>query len=402
MQMRHSDIIEEIIDWHRKRRAAMEMRKRTDLALGANLRLWLGWRRELEADEADRIKQLAADLVDCGEKLAKGKKHELADGAEYLAFGQFIRMTIDARKPTDEFEKIATDKLTQLAKELPVWAAFGEAVKGFGPVSLATIIGEAGDLAAYSTHSKLWRRMGMAPYTKDGVTRSGQRWKVKGGLNADDWVAFGYSGRRRSLMYVIEESLIRQGDRYHRAYTARKEALRLRAEAEGKRVVPSAKIPKAQANAFIAQGQIAAQAKHYLGKRLLRDLWQAWRRANYHQPEMACRRVPAAENGEANGYMRADANGVVPLPQRATVFVPEMAERTLPAASIGEAAVALPNSASGRVPLRKQATCSAPKKAKNQLPAAKTGAATLPLHKRVRRAVPLRSRTKAEVPETTH
>lgn len=329
MQHEHIELIQ---DWHRKRRAAMDMRKRTDLALGANLRLWLGWRRDLPKEESDRIKQLAADLVECGEKLAKGKKHELAESTEYVNFGAFIRMTIDARKPTDEFEAIATKKLEQLALELPAWSAFGEGIKGFGPVSLASIIGETGDLSGYETHSKLWRRMGMAPFAKDGVTRSGQQWKMKGGLDAEDWTAFGYNGRRRSIMFVIEDVLIRNTDHYYRIYIERKEALCRRALIEGKLVVPAAKIPKGSANEFISQGQIAAQAKHYMGKRLLRDLWQAWRRAARVLTDLSVITMPAAENGESNHGMRNGAIADVPLQQHAKLDVPKTAGSAMHAA----------------------------------------------------------------------
>lgn len=353
MQHEHIELIQ---DWHRKRRAAMDMRKRIDLALGANLRLWLGWRRDLPTEESDRIKQLAADLIDCGEKLAKSKKHELAESEEYLSFGAFIRMTIDARKPTDEFEAIATKKLEQLALELPAWSAFGKGIKGFGPVSLASIIGETGDLSGYETHSKLWRRMGMAPFAKDGVTRSGQQWKMKGGLAAEDWTAFGYNGRRRSIMFVIEDVLIKNTDHYYRVYIERKEALCRRALIEGKLVVPAAKIPKGSADGFISQGQVAAQAKHYMGKRLLRDLWQAWRRATSGVPEMAVLVLPASESGEAGQPLRNGATVSLPPQQHASVDAPKTAPGRVRAAKAkaGKAVAVVRASAKHRAPSRRR------------------------------------------------
>jgi len=51
----------------------MEPRKRADLALGSSLRSWLGWRVDLGKEESTRIKHLANELVECGEKLSKGK-----------------------------------------------------------------------------------------------------------------------------------------------------------------------------------------------------------------------------------------------------------------------------------------------------------------------------------------
>jgi hypothetical protein len=153
-------------------------------------------------------------------------------------------------------------------------------VKGFGPAGLAGIIGEAGDLSNYPDHSKLWRRMGMAPFTKDGVTRSGKQWKVAGGLKADDWTEYGYSGIRRALMFVIEDSLYKANGPYRDVYLARKKYLQERAIANGLTVAPAAKIPAKQRHMFVSKGHIDQDAKRYMGKRLLRDLWKAWRRAS--------------------------------------------------------------------------------------------------------------------------
>ncbi|GAC1572620.1 MAG: hypothetical protein NVS3B5_01560 [Sphingomicrobium sp.] len=314
-----SEIIADIRGWHRRRVAAMEIRKRADLALGANLRTWLGWRRDLEESKRKAIEALALDLIECGEIEAKrqkvvvenlrrvqdGKKpkrvpdaHHLADTEEYAEYRDFIGMAVLSREPTDRYEGVATKSMEDLARQLPVWP-FAASIQGLGARSLAVIVGEAGDLSNYATHSKLWKRMAMAPYSKDGVTRSGQQWKIKGGLDKDDWIAFGYRARRRAQMFVIEGNLIKQTDAYYRLYLARKEYLRNRAVFEGKTVAPSAKIPKG-ADGYVSDGEINAQAKHYMGKKLLRDLWTAWRRANYDVPHNEANFIlPAAENSDA-------------------------------------------------------------------------------------------------------
>lgn len=188
-------------------------------------------------------------------------------------------------------------EMAKLARELPAYE-WVKGVKNFGDKSFATIIGEAGDLSNYSTHSKLWRRMGMAPFTKNGRTRSGKQWKVEGGLNADDWAEFGYSGRRRSTMFVIEGCLFRGGP-YRDVALSRKAFLRARAETEGLMVAPSAKIPKGERTRYISDGQIHQQAMHYMGKRLLRDLWKAWRRADTLLLSEAIKNEPSAENSDA-------------------------------------------------------------------------------------------------------
>ena len=107
--------------------------------------------------------------------------------------------------------------MEQLAKTLPVvgWV-LEPAQKGFGIMSLAIVVGEAGDLANYSNPGKLWARFGCHPYEKDGETHMGATWKSRSRkpgvvkLSADDWEAFGYCPRRRSIAYLIGENLIKQ------------------------------------------------------------------------------------------------------------------------------------------------------------------------------------------------
>lgn len=327
-----SDMIAEIRGWHRRRVAAMEIRKRADLALGANLRTWLGWRRDLDESKRKAIEALALDLIACGEIEAKrekiaienihrdeqGKKpkqvpepHRLADTEEFAEYRDFIGMAVLSREPTDRYEAIATKAMEQLATQLPVWP-FAESIRGLGARSLAVIVGEAGDLSAYATHSKLWKRMAMAPYSKDGVTRSGQQWKIKGGLDKDDWIAFGYRARRRAQMFVIEGNLIKATDAYYRLYLARKDYLRNRATFEGKTVAPSAKIPKGRADEFVSDGEINSQAKHYMGKKLLRVLWGEWRKAVVTVPETASLAVPSAAISNAR---EGEVLAGVPVPK---------------------------------------------------------------------------------------
>jgi hypothetical protein len=94
---------------------------------------------------------------------------------------------------------------------------------GFGEISLATVIGETGDLTfrghdpdgrpvGYPGPAQLWRRMGCAPGTFNGKTQMGATWKsgTSGKLSAKDWEAFGYCPRRRSIVWNIGESLLKQ------------------------------------------------------------------------------------------------------------------------------------------------------------------------------------------------
>ncbi len=108
-------------------------------------------------------------------------------------------------------QKATEKEMLPLVKRTPVaeWVLL-PAQKGFGLLSLAVVIGETGDLRLYANPGKLWRRLGCAPWEFGGKTQMGSTWKSRGGLNAEQWSAFGYSPRRRSIAYVIGENLVKQ------------------------------------------------------------------------------------------------------------------------------------------------------------------------------------------------
>ncbi len=149
----------------------------------------------------------------------------------------------NARKP---YEK----RLERLAKELPVWP-WVESVRGFGALGLAQIVAECGDLDNYANPAKVWKRMGLA-VMPDGTRQR----KV---ADAEQAIEHGYSPQRRSLMYVLADSLIKtNGEGEFRTYYL--------AEKERQRE----KLPDAP------QAHIHNRALRHMAKRLLRELWRAW------------------------------------------------------------------------------------------------------------------------------
>jgi len=151
------------------------------------------------------------------------------------------------RDYTEQQRKECQKELLKLVKPLPIMAWAG-AVKGLGLPSVAAIIGEAGDLGNYSNPGKLWKRMGLAVI--DGKSQ-GKR------TNAEEALRHGYSPVRRSEMHVIGDCLVRAGGPYADLYRARKAT---EMEREG--------ITKMHAH---------KRALRYIEKRLLREMWQAWR-----------------------------------------------------------------------------------------------------------------------------
>lgn len=237
------ETIDLIRSWHRQRCFAMEQRKRIDLSLGSFLRMMFGWSMNLP--EAQR-KTIAAQVQDL-----------MSADAPEGDFAAAILASAAARKPFDDIEAQALKQMKALAETLPVWAAFGEGVRGFGAGSLAVIVGEAGDLANYASVAKLWKRMGLA------VIDGNRQGAPGNGAPAETWIEHGYSPVRRSRMWNVGDALIkgnRDGD-YRRAYLARKE-YELARDPECKPI------------------RAHRRAQRYMEKRLLKHLWQAWRRTD--------------------------------------------------------------------------------------------------------------------------
>jgi hypothetical protein len=233
------EIIDEITALHRKRNFAMEQRKRAHLALGSFIRMALGWRKDLPDAERKAIAAEAADYI----------------GNGYGPFIDVIAASDLARAPYEKIERECLRKMEKLAKQLPAWKYFGDAVRGFGAASLGVIVAEAGDLSDYATEAKLWKRMGVA--VLDGVRQGG----LGKNASAEAWIEHGYNPQRRSRMWNIGDALIKgnRAGKYRTFYLRRKE-YELQRDPEMKPI------------------KAHRRAQRYMEKRLLRDLWRAWRR----------------------------------------------------------------------------------------------------------------------------
>lgn len=135
----------------------------------------------------------------------------------------------------------------KMAKKLRVWL-WVDAINGFGALGLAQIVGEAGDLSLYSNPAKLWKRFGLAVF--DGKSQR----RVSGAAAIEQ----GYSPVRRAIMFCIGDSLLKKQNAYRELYLARK-------------VTEQAKLPEG------TKMHWHRRAQRYTEKRLLRNLWRAWR-----------------------------------------------------------------------------------------------------------------------------
>lgn len=181
----------------------------------------------------------------------KGQPIDLPDD-QVLALKALIAGTDAAIAPFETIEENCLKAMERLVRKLPAHG-FMLATRGFGARSFARIIGEAGALHLYAGPAKLWKRLGVAVI-------GGERQRKY--ADKDLAVIHGYNPRRRSVSWVAFDSLLKaQGTgedagRY-RAYYDRKKA------------------------EYLERGwtKIHAHraAARYSEKKLLRNLWKAWR-----------------------------------------------------------------------------------------------------------------------------
>jgi hypothetical protein len=214
------------------------------------------WRRRQAWHRAEKsltlqAKALCRRLAHEGDKVEADKIYKAALGkgehpSAHIALAAIFPLT-EARDSVEKHRKIVEKRLVLLAKQIPA-SEWTEGIRGVGLRSLASIVGEAGDLSHYSNPAKLWKRMGLAVMPDGGRQRR---------IAGPEALEHGYSPSRRSVVWNIGDCIIKTGGLYRAVYDARKEI-------EAKRTDQKA----------ISH----ARAKRYMEKRFLRDLWAVWRR----------------------------------------------------------------------------------------------------------------------------
>lgn len=236
------------------------------------------WRRRQTWHSAEKKLTLQCKAI-C-RRISDGKTTEAQalyksalNGGEHPLAAAALALMLPLSTARDGIEvqrKQVEKRLKELARQLPMWKALQERGLGVAELGLASIIGEAGDLNNYSTVAKLWKRMGLA-------VMHGQRQRLVAN-DAAAAIEHGYNPRRRSVVWVIGDSIIKVGGPLREVYDERKKYLIERAAQRGQEVVPAASLKsKKDKEKFVSVGHIHNDAKRYMEKRLLRTLWQIWR-----------------------------------------------------------------------------------------------------------------------------
>lgn len=323
-------VCEQILTWHRQRVFAMDQRKRAGNAIGAFLRVSQGWHRELPKADREPMEKKAQEAIAAGEARSALMKLNIAVACLPLAeqptllrkqakareklkaqiaadpmpgHARIVDRSIAASDGFVELEEEAAERMEALAETLPVWGSWAYGIKGLGARALAVIIGEAGNLDGYDDRSQLWKRLGLA--LVDGRRQGGLAKNAK----AETWVEHGYSKRRRSVMWVIGDVLVKQSKGPYRAvYDARKAYELDAAVLRGQIVEPASKRTKSDPARFMSAMHVHRRAQRYLEKKLLRDLLREWKVAS-----RATLRLPQSGASEA---VPSDAGEMALLPSR--------------------------------------------------------------------------------------
>lgn len=296
-----SPLISQLAELQYRRKFYIGLVNKQGNAAKALTRRMLGWRYDTEETDREKVNGRAARIVAAA---IAGKEPKAEDADVFNALAMDFAVTAAAIEPCQKARDQIEKDMRKAARQLPVYD-WAKGVHGFGELGLAVLVGEAGDIGSYPKKGHLWKRLGMAPH--NGYAYS--TWRREGGLSADDWVAAGYSPRRRAEVYaVISEPLFRQQSVVAGPYRA---------------IYDRRRAATAVAHPDWTKAHSHADGLRVMTKYLLRDLWQEWRRAVVEVPSVN-RALPAANLNlsEATLGVPSKSTAAVALPSSDPISQP--------------------------------------------------------------------------------
>lgn len=353
------DIIEALIQQHRYRRFAIKTQQKLNRSLESFVRQnFTAWSPDLPEKEAAKQNARVHQIIWMARNEIPGKIDE--DPIVVMVRPQ-VALIDKSRKMCDDARMVTEKERLRLVRMLPI-SAWLDTVKGAAPSGLADIIGEAGDVGSYATHSKLWKRLGFAPYDGfAGSTWKRETWRPRK-LTSEEWIANPFSGERYGIMRSLADSMFRAN--WQGADNKNNDTGASRPNGHYGELYARRRAHTKITHEDWSDGHAHADALRYMFKKYLRDLWKAWRRDKVEMPEMARSCLPsAAPTNEREGGMECApemASNDPPLPAHPTEQ-PRLARKTMPAM----ASEFLPAAATKK---RKMATQKTPAMARKTLP----------------------------------
>lgn len=186
----------------------------------------------------------------------------------------------EALKPLEIARKDIEKQMVAEAKRLPVYSWVRDNVRGMEALSLAKIVGEAGDLSKYESKGKLWKRMGVA--LVDGIRQGGLSNKT---ATKEDWIRHGYNRERRSDLFVVGDSILKAQIRKVKDAAGEDTGERVAIGPYGETYLRRKAYELAR-DPEMTPMHAHRRAQRYMEQRLLKHLWQAWRRSMERLPEV--------------------------------------------------------------------------------------------------------------------
>lgn len=258
------ETINALVQEQRRRRFCITAQSRCDRSIDAFVVRLLGYTPDLDEKERKKLFARAAKLrrgIEAGESI---EAPEL-DMASLMFVSQMIVKSAESRDVFDEMRDDAERKMAALAKTLPAYEWVKE-VRGLGDLAFAIIVAECPGrnylgLSEYPSAAHVWKRLGLAVI-------DGERQRKK----ADKELALkhAYSPRRRAEIYAcVGDPLLKHQTMSNGPYREVYDRRRADTELRHPEWADKAKHP----------GHYHNDAKRFMEKRLVRDLWRAWRRA---------------------------------------------------------------------------------------------------------------------------
>jgi hypothetical protein len=212
-------------------------------------------------DECDALYDETVKTVDAL-KTGEAVKHDDPEVARFIA-----RMAplLWGRRPVTTAQANTKKVLT---KSVDATIIGKYQIPGLGSAALGQILGETGELGTYGSIAALWKRMGLGIDSVDGSIQGRLPKGVTGEAATEAWIRRGYCPRRRSIMYIFIRTLIADY------------ALPSGKVVKGHYADVHAQRKELELAKGLTKGHAHNRAGRWVSKRLLRDLWQEWRRLN--------------------------------------------------------------------------------------------------------------------------
>ncbi len=200
-----------------------------------------------------------------------------------------IETSYVARAQWDRQRLAIEAEMSMLAREMPVWP-WVKRVRGLAELGLAVIVAEAGDIGTYSGPGKLWKRLGLA--CLDGIRQGSVPKELTGDARKEEWKRRGYNPARRAEVWAfLDDVLFRaqwRGDRDEDGKDPRKSGKPVAVPAHA--VGEFGEVYGERKAWNIARGlapkHADADARRFMAKRVVRELWRAWHAVEIKMEEL--------------------------------------------------------------------------------------------------------------------